>query len=215
MRPRFSRAMPGTHDRWRGRPSALKIRAGFTLIEVLGALAVLGVVMLLLGQGLRFGIDAWTRQTRILATGDDIEPVERLLRRVIGRIDPGGMHGLSPEFHGTPHAVAFTSILPPEALPSREADIALAVRPGVGLILSWRPHVRGSTGGPDSLVTRAILPGVTGLDLAYMGAGGIWLSGWDEKGLPKLIRLHLTFASGGGKTWPDIFIAPMRDVWRP
>jgi prepilin-type N-terminal cleavage/methylation domain-containing protein len=33
--------------------------AGFTLLEILIALAILGFILLSLGQGLRFGLTAW------------------------------------------------------------------------------------------------------------------------------------------------------------
>jgi len=131
--------------------------AGFTLIEILAALVVLGVTLLLLGQGLRFGMRASVSQARILADGGDIEPADRLLRRLVEGIDPGGMNGISPDFEGGPRMMRFTSVLPARVLPSRQADLTLTVSDGRGLVLAWRPHLRRLLDEPPPQTVRTVL----------------------------------------------------------
>ena len=50
--------------------------AGFTLLEVLVALSVLGFLMLGLAQGLRFGLLAWDRQAQVIAARSDTSPAD-------------------------------------------------------------------------------------------------------------------------------------------
>jgi len=184
---------------------------------MLAALVVLGLVMLMLGQGLQFGLLTWNRETRTLAGVGDLDTVDRLLRRLVAGIDAGGMHGVTPRFLGTPHAVEFTSAMPVEMpeVAAHEADILLAAHAETGLELSWRPHLRRPFGPQERPGRHQILPGVVQLDLAYAGADAVWQSEWHEPALPRLIRLRVVFAQGDARHWPDLILAPMRDLWRP
>ena len=201
-----------------GRPNLTRPReVGFTLIEVLAAVAVLSLVMVLLGQGLQFGLLSWSRQNSALAGVGDLDATDRLLRRLVGQIDPGGLYGTSAQFQGSSHALRFTSTLPRplDGLASREADLLLEAGHD-GLELAWRPHVRRLISQQTPPQTRQpILPGVVRLDLAYAGADGVWRGSWDNGTLPRLIRVHLVFASDQPRHWPDLMLAPMRDPWRP
>ena len=63
---------------------------GFTLLELLVALAVLGLLMAGLVQGLRLGVSVWTTQTKRLAASGHLDLTDRTLRTLIARMDPGG-----------------------------------------------------------------------------------------------------------------------------
>lgn len=64
-------------------------RNGFTLLEVLVALVVLGFLLAGLSQGVRFGIQAWGMQTRRVAQQADMDLALRTLQRLIEEADPG------------------------------------------------------------------------------------------------------------------------------
>ncbi len=184
---------------------------------MLAALAVLGFVMLLLGQGLQFGMLAWRRESSTLAGVGDLDTVDRLLRRLVAGIDAGGIYRVTPRFVGMPHAVEFTSAMP-VALPgvaAREADIALSASAKGGLELSWRPHLRRLLGPQEAPTRHQVLPGVVQLDLAYAGADAVWRSEWHDNVLPRLIRLRMVFGAGDARHFPDLILAPMRDAWAP
>ena len=62
--------------------------AGFTLLEILVALAVLGFLLLGLTQGARFGLAAWDSQARLLDRTGDLQVADRTLRRILSRLVP-------------------------------------------------------------------------------------------------------------------------------
>lgn len=190
--------------------------SGFTLLETLVALVVLGFIMAGLTQGLRFGINAWQAQASALAGRGDLDAAERTLRALIGRMEPGGMAGQPPLLRGTPHGIAFTTELPQEAvgLATPDADVSLAVTDGHELQLLWLEHIRNRTRPPPPPPGRvALLRDVKRLDIQYLGAAG-WRTDWAGSPLPKLVRIRIVFTEASGRHGPDIVVMPMREQWR-
>ena len=189
--------------------------AGFTLMETLVALVVLGFMMAGLTQGLRFGINAWQAQTSALAARGDLDAAERTLRALIGRMEPGGMGGQPALLRGTQHGIAFTTELPQEAggLATPDADVSLAVTDGHELQLLWLEHVRNRTRAAAAPGRIALLRDVEHLDIQYLGAAG-WRADWTGSPLPKLVRIRIVFTKASGRHVPDIVVMPMREQWR-
>lgn len=190
--------------------------AGFTLLEVLVALAILGFLALGLTQGVRFGLLAWDRQSRIIATRGELDAIDRVLRRLIEHMDPGTQRE-PPRVLGLPRALEFATDLGPAAGPLgvREAEAALLVEGG-RLLLRWRPRPHGVRFDAPPLPTETeLLRGVEALEIAYWGpAGGgapAWRTEWREPSPPLLVRLRLRFGDGSARRWPDIVVAPRRE----
>lgn len=57
--------------------------AGFTLLEIIIAVVVFGFVVAGLAQATKFGVHAWTLETKLADQAADMERVERTLRDVI------------------------------------------------------------------------------------------------------------------------------------
>jgi len=55
--------------------------SGFTLIEVMVSLTIMGIIMTVAFEGLRIGLDGWTRGSRTIDELDRRATVERLLKR--------------------------------------------------------------------------------------------------------------------------------------
>ena len=187
--------------------------SGFTLLEILVALVVLGFLMLGLSQGTRFGLQALTAQGRLLDERAELDAVDRTLRRLIERMDPGGPNQ-APRIEGGRGALAFTSELPAAAAgAARLADVALVLT-GRRLVLRWTPRVNAVRLGPPPAPQEAeLLRGVERLDLAYWRpppASG-WVDAWTEESLPDLVRIRLVFPRGDRRRWPDIVAAPLRE----
>ena len=117
-------------------------QAGFTLLEILVVLVVLGFLMLGLAEGTRFGLRAWDTETAMTTRRADMDAMERVLRTTIAAADPGDVSEQVP-FKGRRHTLSFVGRLPMSAggaMVTRQADIALSVDGAQRLVLRWSPH---------------------------------------------------------------------------
>jgi general secretion pathway protein J len=204
------------HPAMSARKSASK-QAGFTLLEVLVALAVFGLLMAGLVQGLRLGVNAWQAQARTLVGRGDVEATDRTLRTLIERMDPGGVSGRPATFKGTARTLIFTTTLPQaaETVATRAAVVTLAVDEKNQLQLLWLPNYRYRIGPTPPPGRITLMRDVDHLEISYWHdpkAG--WQSEWGGVTLPKLIRIRMVFTRDSGQHGYDIVIMPMRDRWR-
>ena len=185
---------------------------GFTLLEVLVALVVMGFLLAGLSQGTRFGLRAWDIQARMIDQNGELDAVDRTLRRLIQQLDPGNATTGST-LAGTARRMVFTSDLPMAAVTAtRRADMILAVDAAHRLMLAWTPHLHVvRIGPPPAPQATELLRGVDRLEIGYWrrdGVGG-WLNRWPDRELPALIRIRIVFVEGDARRWPDIVAAPM------
>ena len=190
--------------------------AGFTLLEILVALVVLGFLMVGLAEGTRFGLRAWETETALVDRGADMDATERLLRALIETADPGDANEPVP-FHGQPRTLSFVGRLPASASGlgvTRNADMVLGVDAKRRLVLRWSPHPHAER------LTRAeppretvLLEGVDHIAFGYArgpAPGGGWADTWDQQPmLPRLVRLTVTFPKDDRRHWPTLEAAPM------
>jgi general secretion pathway protein J len=180
---------------------------GFTLLEILVALVVFGILMLGVTRGTQFGMAAWSRQTAMIAAATDIDSVDRALRRLIEQTDPGTAQA-PLLMTGSADRVVFTSDLPlAAAAADRRADMMLRFDKG-RLILRWTPHRHAQPiGGAPPPQEEILLTNLQGLTISYWPRppGSGWQAAWASPGLPELVRIHLALK---GRTWPDIIAAP-------
>lgn len=186
------------------------ISRGFTLLEVLVALTVLGLILAGLGQGAAFGLRAWGTQAAAVNAYADLDGADRIIRQLVAQMDPG-MDGDPPVSAG-PASLAFRTNLgaAAAALGVYDADIALLADHG-NLVMRWTPALHGARIGPPPPPQTVLLaPGVARVDFAYWqpDGGGSWQSVWRGEGLPPLVRIRLV--PTGRRRWPDIVAPPMR-----
>ncbi len=138
---------------------------GFTLIEVLIAITLLGMIVMLLFGGIRLGTRAW--ETGSDRTGEimQIEISHQIIRRMLSQAyplaDPTAISdfasGRRIEFEGDPESVAFAGLMPAH-LGGGFHRFELRVKndgPDASLILRWR---RISYEGDDSPAAFIALP---------------------------------------------------------
>lgn len=180
-------------------------QSGFTLLEVLVALVVFGFLLLGLGRGVEFGLQAWTRQDRGIAARSELDAVDRTLRTLVTRLDP------ARPVTGTAHGVAFTSDLPQTAaLATHEADMAIGVDGARRMTLRWTPHLHARRLTPAPAAQDAeLLRGLLRLDIAYWAPGG-WTDSWSAQDPPALIRFRVLFPPNDPRHWADIVTGPLR-----
>jgi len=190
-------------------------QSGFTLLELLVALVVFGLLMVGLTQGTRFGLAAWQHQARTIDDVSGLDATARLLTRLIEQIDVGDSHD-APPIAGTAASFTFTSEMPMAAiLPSHEADMRLLVDGAHHLILRWAPYTHATRIGPPPKPTDTVLlDGVDHVQFSYWPSPGIagdgWLTDWTAAQAPALVRIRLVFSAARQPLWPDIVAAPMR-----
>jgi len=171
---------------------------GFTLLELLLALAILATLVALLLAGLRVGVSAWE-------AGEARAELQQRLRAVAGHLEEalasaspyrGGPEGRERRilFEGEPHRVRFVTAGAPLALPGSIAFHAVTVawEPNEGLTLTEKPLPAEEpfAGGTRLTLDRE----VSGLRLSYRDESGAWQEAWDggaAEGLPTAVRLDL------------------------
>jgi general secretion pathway protein J len=188
--------------------------AGFTLVETLVALVVLGFIVLGLAQGFRFGMTAWDVQSGAIDRDSALDTTDRTLRSLLTRMEPG-YDPHHPTIIGTAHTLAFTAELPVNAPtgPTRLATLALGVQPRQGLVLRWQPQFHAQWLVAPSPQTVSLLPKADVITFAYYRPPGEkkpsgWLTDWKGNVPPALIRIHLSLIPSR-QHWPDIIVAPM------
>ncbi|GAB6968718.1 hypothetical protein JCM25156A_27560 [Komagataeibacter kakiaceti JCM 25156] len=184
---------------------------GFTLLELLVALVVFGIVLAGLTQGTRSGLTLFQRQRAVLSTSGQLAETDQLLRHIIEEAEPGSQddtHTLT----GTAHAIALRGHVPTGIAPSalaRLSDLRLSLE-GHDLVLTWLAHRHAIALAPRPPPRQAVLmPGVSGLEISYF-AHGQWLASWGADQLPDLVRIRIFPADEPDRHWPDIVISPMR-----
>jgi general secretion pathway protein J len=191
---------------------------GFTLLEVLIALVVLGLLMVGLTEGVRAGLSLRQAQLRRLDRTAELDAVMRGLRNILGGVvivpdgvPPAAIAG-SAEFRGEPNSVSFVGDVPTGLGTARRADMTLALRDGGRLVLSWIPHRHVRLFGPPPRpIETVLLQGVQQLELNYWGAPSraqpaAWQARWVSPQAPELVRLRLSFNKGDPRRWPDLVV---------
>lgn len=186
-------------------------RNGFTLLEILVALVVFGLVMSGLAQGVRFGFQAWGTQTRRLAQQGDLDAVDRALRRLIENVDPGEEDEPAP-LQGTAHTVSMLTRLPTGfGAEQSEANVAIGVDGERRLVLRAMPQPHAERLRPQPAIEAVLLDHVDHIDLSYYsGVSHAWATAWPGPLLPGLVRLRIVFPNGDRRHWPDLVSAPMQ-----
>jgi prepilin-type N-terminal cleavage/methylation domain-containing protein len=187
---------------------------GFTLIEVLVSLAIIGLILVALNQGVRFGLLALRSEARVAADQDGLNEVDVTLRRLIGGIVRGAADQEEPPLVGRHDAMRFITRSSgiDGTSGGRRIQATLFVDDSHHLVIRWRPPRDGAllttaTAPRDSVLLRA----VTSMELAFWRPGEGWLRGWDGDGLPSMVRIRLVISNPAGKHWPDIIVTPMID----
>lgn len=184
--------------------------AGFTLLEVLVGLVILGFIVSGLAGSTRFGLMAMGTQSRIVSERQDLEPVDRLLRRLVAGMalpNDGRQAGLVGDRTGFACVTRTPAAQEPGA--ASRVDAFVAVNGAHQLVLRWSPHWHAERLAPRApAAEEVLLEGIDRLDVSYLSPDrGGWLEAWNRTDLPGLIRIRLRFAPGDPRRWPPIIAA--------
>ncbi len=180
---------------------------GFTLLETLVGVLILGFLLVGLASGARFGAGAAIRQGQSSTRSGDLDAVDRTLRQIVATADPAAPLAGSP---GTLSLVGDIATAPGPNL------VALGLDASHRLVLRWTPKPPGRPLVPLVQQQAELLTGIAGITFSYYGPAAdndpvaAWQTNWTRAGLPSLIRLRIAFVDPAAPRWPDIVMAPRR-----
>ena len=191
---------------------------GFTLVELLIALAIVGALLAIAFGGLRVALAAWQKGEDRAEAHQHARGVALIVARALGATYPyRAARGDAPEqvllFKGTSSRLEFVTGAPPVPLgaPIAFTAVVIEVETGdePGLVLRERalPNRDPFTEGKAVLRDR----GVATLEFKYLDDSGAWRDAWDgetERLLPTAIRITVTPADGGSAgTLPSMTVS--------
>ena len=196
---------------------------GFTLLELLIGMVLLGMILLLLYGGLRLGTQGWNAGERLVESSTRRGIVEDFLHRQISHIHPlkwtqeAGDDVLA--FSGERDAMYFIGSGPAHM---SEGGIymvslkALTNEVGAALQMQWQraTSAQDRFDFSESEMETLLVSDLERVEFAYFGAlteesQPEWQEQWhSDLDLPLLVRLRLV-GKDNLSLWPDIVITPM------
>ncbi len=201
--------------------------AGFSLVELLVSLAILGMVSMMLMSGVGTGRRVWEHIETRTATGESVEAAQTILRDRLERIFPAtrydssepyaDLQGIADSFvfFAEPKAVAAPAALHRYRIwLSAGGDLTLTSADSVSsrVGISELANLPGPPKGPwDNDV---LLRGVQFMEISYYGILppdklASWHPRWtDRPSPPKLVRIKVAFATNDSRNWPELIVRP-------
>lgn len=189
--------------------------AGFTLMEVLVVMTVMGLLMPLIYANISSGVTAWVQGQTHASHAEKVQTVQTWLRRQLGQAYPKFIAASDiaghVDFVGHGSSLQFISPMPEAIGGGGWARTTLTISPddttGLQLTMAQRPELAWS-GAPEASKT-SLLRGLKSAAFLYYGADDRWHDDWvNEKELPRLIKLQIEFADGK-RLWPEFVVAPI------
>jgi general secretion pathway protein J len=194
---------------------------GYSLLELVVALALLGFIAVAMTGGVQFGARAWEASEAKVAAVERVQGAQNLLRTLLQRAMP---RELDPSFavdldlfRGSAGSLAFTASAPSAFGAEGLTRFELRVdeeRGAQRLLLVWQSANKGTPAQSQVLIA-----GANAIGLAY-GArdqdGSLnWSTEWQGRsGAPALISIRAQFPKGAAESWPP-FVARTRITHDP
>jgi general secretion pathway protein J len=192
---------------------------GFALVEALASLLIVGMMSMLMFQGMGVGKRVWEKVSRATASDEAIEGAQTILRGRIEQMYPATLYGgneAEADIAGSADSLEF--LAPPtdagRPAPLRRYRVELTV--GGQLTLS---SISDVVWAQDPHITQQVLlTGAQQIDLAYFGVGQPdftrqWRSKWTQQVTPpELVRIRVAFAPGDPRHWPDLIVHPLTTI---
>jgi general secretion pathway protein J len=199
-------------------------QSGFTLLEVVVSLALLGLITATLMPSLRFGSKAWDTGHQRLEETARLRTIQDFLGRVLAEAQPIFLVGSDGEreiaFRGQAASLTLVAPMPPHlslgAYHVLQLDVAKASE-GKALIAHWDQFRDQTDDLGLSAGTRhvTLIAGIAGIEFSYFGVQNgngrpEWSDSWaDSSSLPQLIRMRVLFDRKSGREWPAMVFRPM------
>lgn len=201
--------------------------AGFSLVEMLVGLAVLGLAAVLMAAGIGrvgLGLDLARRGDSRL---DAIASAQFVLRERLAGIQPVPENQAvvtSLDFVGLDRRVDFIAAAPDALAPDAMHFYRIARDPDGDLTLfdvsTLDQRVDAHNQSTAGWTAHPLVSGTTDIEIRYLGRstfapeqGLVWQSNWTHRAdLPLLVRVRVSFADGDPRVWPDLIVHPRAAV---
>jgi len=210
--------MTGARPGWRR--SGRRRSGGFTLVELLVAMTLLGLIFVALFGGLRFGTRTWETGNERSEAFAEVELMQSLLRRQLAQaVMLRVPKGAEAVFVGEGDRLGFAAPGPSQTGVGGLYLFEVFTEPSDEnhrLVLRWqihRPELEFPLDGEASK-RRVLLENVEGLRFSYFGDTEKkndvqWNDSWSGLDvLPKLVSIQVALPSGDGRYWPDLIVSP-------
>ena len=195
----------------------MKRSRGFTLLEVLIALSIVGLLLTIAFGGLRVAMAAWRQGEDRAEAHQHVRAVAYTVSRSLGASYPyRGTRGISPEavvlFASTAQRLEFVTQSAPLPLqaPIAFTAVVIALNEGSepGLVVRERALPNRDPFTEGTVVMRD--PSVTSLDFKFLNEEGSWVDTWDgqdAKTIPRGVQVKLGVTLNGRvQTLPPITV---------
>jgi hypothetical protein len=181
---------------------------GYTIIELLVVLLLLGFIATAMSAGMQFGTRVWERSESRISASQTNDTAQTALRDLLSSATPRMEDGLA-RFHGEPNYIAFDAAPPPAFGASGMARVEVSLMPGESgsrLTVKVTSLIDGKKSRQVQLADR-----LGNVRFTYLDASEeipAWLDYWrDRPHLPAAVRLQAAAADNGdGIAWP-VFVA--------
>lgn len=207
--------------------AAQKNQAGFTLMELLVSITLLGLLGVMMVGGLNFGVRVWERTESNVQDQGRVAAVQALLRRQLAEMQPLEIRGLDRRprvaLDAKPGQLVFIGPVPEYLglggyhLISLETEVAGGLR---NLVMRWEPFTRSRPGLAlsDKARKEVLLGGIKELRFQYLGRNRrgqptAWQSSWtDSSNLPDLVQAEIVFDEERDEHWPAMIATVMTEA---
>jgi general secretion pathway protein J len=205
------------------RGGRLTTERGFTLVELLIALAIVAALLGVAFGGLRVALASWRKGEERTEAHQRVRGLVSVLAHAVEGAHPyRGARGEGPEsvllFHGTGTAMEFvTRSAPyPYAIPIAFTAVVIDLEEGEtpGLVIKQRPLPNRNPF--TQAVARLTEPSVTELTFRYLDASGTWRDTWDidagdpdtQQSIPDAVEISLSaILNGRAEKLPPLTVA--------
>jgi general secretion pathway protein J len=200
-------------------------QSGFTLLELLISITLLGLILVLLFGGLRLGVRSWDAAQLQVDGINSVRSVESFLRRELTSAHPyrwKSVPGQRMAFLGERNKISFVAPMPARIGGGGLNTISFALEQAdQRMQLVWRvlpvthqmQDFSELAQAPAMVLAAFDMAGVQDIRLGYFGSDAAgapprWLDRWENSvSLPLLVRLQFKMAQGAD--WSGFVVAPL------
>ena len=190
---------------------------GFTLLELIIAISLVGLIMILSYSGMRVALRSWSQAEAVIVNEDEVRLVHGFLRRQLAQVQAGGDSTASSDgaFKGTARRVDFVAPMPGGrvgvsgyyrfTLEFVQADSGLNLQVAYSLDVP----TTSSNGVADEDHSRVLVQDIESGEFSYFGTtnafdSASWHTLWQQDAsLPQLVRVRLNTRNQAIE-WPDM-----------